>query len=209
MFVIRTNHDTQTNYLYSYTKPIIKLAEQKGIKVTIIENEEISEQNLRKRIKSQKPKLIFFNGHGTEDAIYNYYDKPFINSNSSDVFKETITFARACDCVNLLGKKAVDRGCLAFIGYRNKFFVSKQHNATCKPEQDRIAKPVLDCSNIVMNELIKGKTVDEAVNKAHEFAADQILKLIYSEDPWFSATLRALIYNDKGLHFEGRGEAIF
>ena len=207
MLVIRTNHDTQTNYLYAYTKPIIELAEKKGIKVTIIENEEISENNLRKRIKSQKPKIIFFNGHGTEEAIYDSHDKPFIDTKSSDVFKDTITFARACDCINLLGKKAVDKGCITFIGYKNKFFVSKLNNAACKPEKDRIAKPVLECSNIIMEELIKGKVVAESVNKSHEFAAEQILKLIYSNDPWFSATLRALIYNDKGLHFEGDGDA--
>ncbi len=205
MILIRANHDLQTSYLYEYTKPIIKFAEEKGRKFNIIEGPEISEQNLRKRIKSNKPKLIFFNGHGDQDAIYGNKLAVFIDIKSADVFKQTITFTRACDCIKGLGKEAIKRGCFAFIGYKNKFFVARYHGTECKPQKDPIAKPILDASNVVIRELINDKSVEEAILMSHESTAKSIIQLIYSKELWAGASLSALIHNDKSLDFIGNG----
>ena len=37
MMIIRTNHDIQTNYLYSWSEELIKKAEKKGFDVVKIE----------------------------------------------------------------------------------------------------------------------------------------------------------------------------
>ncbi len=203
MIVIRTNHDLQTNYLYEYTKPVIKVAENKGFEVTILEGKEISEAILRKRIKNRKPKIIFFNGHGSEDALYADKKTIFIDTKSADVFKETITFTRACDSLLGLGKEAIKKGCFAFIGYKKKFFIARHHSTTCIPNKDQVAKPILECSNMVINELLKGKSVKQAVETSHVKATDHIVTLIYSKEPSAAATLSALIYNDQALSFEG------
>lgn len=50
MIIIRTNHDIQTNYLYTYSNELIKQAENK-FKVVKIEGKEINEKIIRRRIK--------------------------------------------------------------------------------------------------------------------------------------------------------------
>lgn len=209
MILIRSNHDLQTSYLYYYTLPIIKFATSKGYDVILLENENISEINLRKRIKTRKPKFIFFNGHGSQEAIFDFKNSIFINLKSADVFNETITFARACDCLNKLGQEAINKGCLAFIGYKDKFFVARHHIQTCSPEADYVARPELECSNLVMVELLKGKTVKEAIESSHNDANKKIIELIYSKEPWAPASLYALVFNDQSLGFKGNPEAKF
>ena len=120
-----------------------------------------------------------------------------------DVFANTVTFARACDCIKELGEESVKAGCKAFIGYRNEFWVPRLHEMESRPLKDELAKPVIETSNIVAEELIKGKTVEEAVAKAHDNAAKLISQIIFSNDPYKSPILQALINNDYFLAYEG------
>lgn len=208
MIVIRSDHDLQTGYLYPYTIPIIEIAKIK-YNVVIIENKDISETNLRKRIRTRRPSSIFFNGHGSSDAFYDINNNIFIGTKSADVFEGTITFARACDSLKILGKEAIKKGCIAFIGYKNKFFIARHHSRTCKPDKDPVARVGLECSNLVMVELLKGKNVKEAIEGSHNATSDKIVELVYSKEPWAGASLRALVYNDLSLGFEGDPEAKF
>lgn len=89
MIVIRTNHDIQTNYLYKYTNELIIEAEKKEFKVVKIEGESITEKTVRSRIKKRFPKFIFFNGHRDSTSLFDNKKKPFINTNSSDIFNLT------------------------------------------------------------------------------------------------------------------------
>lgn len=178
MIIIRTNHDTQTSYLFKWSDAIIEEATNRGFKVDRIEGEDITEKNLRGRIKSRQPSLIFFNGHGSKSSLANNQKEEFINMDSADVFRNTITFARACKCLAELGPEAVEKGCRAFIGYKRNFWIARQHEWECNPLKDPVAKPVIEGSNVIMRELLKGKTVDEAVKKSHEHAERSIMELI-------------------------------
>ena len=204
--IIRTNHDTQTNYLYAYSNELIEEAE-KRFKVVKIEGKDINEKVIRSRIKNRRPNFIFFNGHGSKTCLFDNDKKSFIDINSSDIFKETVTFARACDCLDGLGKSAIENGCKSFIGYRKKFWIARHHEYECTPLRDYVARPVIECSNIIVKELIKSKTVDEAIKKSHEKSADYILELVYSKEPLAIASLQAIIANDSTLDFEGGSSA--
>jgi len=201
--IIRTNHDTQTSYLYHWSNQIIELAEKRNLNVVKIEGKDINEVVIRKRIKNKRPKFIFFNGHGNTISLFNNDKKPFLDIKSSDIFRKTITFARACDCLKELGKTAVEKGSKAFIGYKKKFWIARNHKYECRPLKDDTARPILECSNVVAEELIKGKTVEEAVKRSHEKSVDYILKLIYSNEPLAIASLQALVANDSALDFKG------
>jgi len=207
MIIIRANHDTPTYYLYEVTKQIYKEAETYGFKVAILEGKDINKDALRKRIKTHKPKLISFNGHGSDSSMFDNNSKEFINDNSADVFQDTIVYALACSCLNSLGKAAVKKGCNAFVGYRGNFWIARNHKSECTPIRDFVAKPILDASSLVLKELIRGKSVNDAITKSHEFASKEILKLIYSKEPLAIATLHALSNNDSLLDYEGNGDA--
>ncbi|MBI5073278.1 hypothetical protein HZA99_05670 [Candidatus Woesearchaeota archaeon] len=94
-------------------------------------------------------------------------------------------------------------GCNAFIGYKQSFWIARNHKSECHPLRDPVAKPILETSNIIVEELLKGKTVQEAVEKSHAKAADYILDLLFSKEPLASASLQALVANDAALDFKG------
>lgn len=207
MIIIRTNHDLQTSYLYKWTEYIIKKAEQRGFKVIRIEGEKINQKDIGKIIKKIKPAFILFNGHGSSTALFDNKKNEFITIESAYLFKNTVTFTRACDCLNLLGFEAVNKGCRAFIGYRKKFWIARSHPRESQPLKDTIAQPILECSNAVIEELLKGKTVAEAIDISHQKAVDYILDLIQSKEPLAIASLRAVIANDAALGFHGDASA--
>jgi len=207
MIVIRTNHDIPTYYLFAFSEELIKDAETKGFKIAKIEGNEISEDTLRSRIKNKKPKFIFFNGHGSDTSLFDNKGEEFINIHSADVFKETVTYTVACSCLVGLGPEAINKGCYAFIGYKKPFWIARDHKYESTPLKDGIAKPIIECSNIIVKSLIKGNNVEESIKKCHEKATDNILKLIYSKEPLAPASLQALVYNDEALSFEGESSA--
>ncbi|MEK6921211.1 MAG: hypothetical protein AABX82_04970 [Nanoarchaeota archaeon] len=202
MLVIRTKHDIPTNYLYYYTEEIIEKAERRGFKVKIIEDQ-LEEKTLRKVIKKLKPRFIFFNGHGSSRALFNEKQEEFITTAASNLFQNTVTFARACSCLLELGGSAVSNGCNAFIGYNHPFWIARNHKSECHPLRDPVARPILEVSNAIAEELLKGRTVQEAVEKSHAKAADHILDLLFSKEPLASASLQALVANDTALDFKG------
>ena len=116
MLLIRTKHDIQTHYLFNACSPVIKVAETKGLNVIKVEDN-VTKENVSKRLAKIKPKFVFYNGHGTPTAFLNHNKEEVINLESAKLLKGTIVFARACDSVSVLGKKAVDEGCKAFVGY--------------------------------------------------------------------------------------------
>jgi len=207
MIVIRSSHDISTSYLFAFSEELIKEAEAKGFKVAKIEGNEISEEILRIRIKNRKPKFIFFNGHGSDTSIFDSQGREFININSADVFKETVTYTIACNCLTKLGLVAIEKGCYAFIGYKKPFWIARDHKFESTPLRDRIARPIIECSNVIVKSLIKGNTVEESIKKSHEKAADNILKLIYSKESLAPASLHALVSNDEALSFKGDASA--
>lgn len=207
MIVIRTRHDIPTEYLFIWTESIVSEAEKRGWKVSKVEGSEVNFKNFEKRIKKLKPKFVFFNGHGSKSSFCDNREKELINLDSSHLLKGTVTFARACDSLVELGTKAVEEGCKTFIGYKKKFWIPRWHKTTCRPLKDPTAKPVMECSNLVGSHLLKGKTVKEAVNKSHEKAADMIIDLIYSKEPFASPALAALSRNDSALDFKGDSSA--
>jgi len=207
MIAIRTNHDIATSYLFAYSEELVKEAEVKGFKVAKIEGKEISEATLRSRIQNRKPRFIFFDGHGSDTSLFDNSGEEFINLDSADVFQETVTYTIACSCLVKLGSVAIDKGCYAFIGYKKPFWIARDHKFESTPLKDRIAKPIIECSNVIVKSLIKGNNVEESIKKSHEKAVDNILKLIYSKEPLAPASLQALVYNDEALSFKGEASA--
>lgn len=207
MIVIRTNHDIPTSYLYAYSEELIEEAKNKGFKVVKIERDEISEKTLRNRIKNRKPKFIFFNGHGNTNSLFNNHGNKFISIESADVFKETVTYTIACNCLEGLGSAAIDESCLTFIGYKKPYWIARDHKYEATPLKDKIAKPIIECSNVIVKSLIKGNTVEDSIRKSHEKAADNIIRLIYSKELLAPASLQALVANDTSLSFKGECSA--
>lgn len=203
LLLIRTDNDTQTNYLYVWSEYVIQEAEKRQINIFRLESNDINKKEFEKRIRKHNPAFVFFNGHGTKTSFLDNNKEEFLNVDSVSCLKGTIAFARACDSLKVLGVEAIKKGCASFIGYKQKFWIARLHEMASRPLSDPVARAILDGSNLIASGLLKGKTTRESVNSSHEYAAKTILRLISSKDPFTSPTLAAIIHNDSNLDFEG------
>ena len=204
LLISRSRHDACNEYLYAYSEEIITSAKSRGWQVERADCTDNTKANLSSRL-ANKPQLVVLNGHGSADEVYGHDDQATISRGNSHVLAGTVSFIRACGCLGGLGKAAVKAGAKAVAGYNGDFWISKTNKYAARPLQDTTAKPVLDASNKVALKLVKGSTVKEAVEASKALTNELVLKMITREEPYESATLKALMFNSLQLGFEGEG----
>lgn len=206
MLIVRPDYDIGTNYLFLWSEEVINFAIQKNWNVEKADCEKATKQEFESRIKN-KPNFIFINGHGGKDVVVGHKHLPLVDTNNCSTLKNTITFTRACNCIKELGKKAIEEKCTAFIGYSKEFWVPRLHSYESTPLQDPVAKPVIEVSNAIPIAIIKGHTVEEAINNSTTLAEKHLLRLITSNEQYDRAILRAMINNVSALAYEGEKTA--
>lgn len=207
LLLTRSRHDIGNQYLYEYCEEVLKDAESLGWKADSVENEKNNGRELQSRLSKTNPDFIFFNGHGNDGAVFGHKNEALVDSASAHVLGNRVVFARSCSALNLLGKEAVKKGCRAFIGYAGQFLIPRTNEYESTPLRDKTARPVLEVSNLVGKLLLKGDTVGQAVDAAQQKAADLMLKMLASQEPYDAATFRALHQNYSVLSFVGDPDA--
>jgi len=206
MLIIRPDYDIGTNYLFKWSQKVIDVAEEKGWKTEKSDSEKATRKEFESRLKN-RPDFVFINGHGNNELVVGHDSQPLADAKNCSMLKNTITFTRACNCLNSLGKKAVKKGCIAFIGYNKEFWIPRSHKFEAVPLKDPLAKPVIETSNIVPISIIKGNTIENSIANATSIAEKHILKLLISSEQQDRATLKAIINNMGALGFEGDAKA--
>ena len=202
MLITRPNYDIGSNYLFLWSQSVIVFALKHEWHVEKADYDKAIRNEFESRVKN-KPDFIFINGHGSSVNVCGHKRNILVDFDNCKSLKNTITFTRACNCVTKLGKKAVSNGCIAFIGYWKEFWVPRLHSYESTPLKDPLAKPVLEVSNVIPNSLIKGHTVEEAINNSHKVSEKHLLRLITSKEQYDRAILRAMVNNASALSFEG------
>lgn len=207
LLITRSTHDKANSYLYAFTQLLMEDAQLKGWKVDSADNAKNTRKELESRLRKNKPTLIMINGHGNNTQICGNQNEVIMDTKNIDLASESILFARSCDSLTVLGKKSIEKGCRAFIGYRAKFLLPRVREYEARPLNDPAAKPVLEVSNSVAFGLLKGLTAYEAVHSCHQHANKWIIKMLTSEEPYYNAAIRALVHNDQSLGYEGNQNA--
>lgn len=207
MILVRTDKDVTTSYIFSYCDAIIKKAQDKGIKTTIIEADKVCKEEVVPRIKKLNPHFVCLNGHGSKDCFYGQNGEKVITLNDANSLKGTITFARACDCLTRLGEKAVDDGCRCFIGYGSPFIIPRINGMESRPDEDPAARPIIMSSNEVPLHLIKGSTANDAVEASGKFTIKELEKWLDSKELYASAVVQTLLWNHGALGIKGNSKA--
>jgi hypothetical protein len=208
ILIVRTDHDPLTHYLHGACEPIILEAQKRSCKLVDVDAKSHDMNSMTKLMKKLKPAFVLLNGHGSPNAFYRTTKDVLLDATTADALKGAITYARSCECLIGLGKAAVKSGCRAFIGYRRLFWLPKMAGMLSRSQQDRIAGPVVDASNLVAESIIRGQSVENSIRKSHELTAKMMLDLIYSQDPYDGATLAAISMNDSSLDYEGDGGSV-
>ena len=162
LLITRPNYDQATNYLYYWSRFVIKEAEEKRLNIYDLNGEKANKKNFDSYIKSQKPKIIFLNGHGNENTINGHNGEVLLQSGDNKILDGNIVYARCCDAATILGKELVNKGANAFIGYTRKFNFGYMPSKISRPLEDSLAKLFLEPSNLIVTTIIKGHNVETA-----------------------------------------------
>lgn len=207
MMLVRNDYDSITRYMFFWSEMVKETAERKGINPILVDGEHVTKKGLVSRLGKLKPRFVFLNGHGDRDAFLCHEGKEAIGIADAHLFHGSIVFARACDCLAVLGKEAVEKGCEAFVGYMDKFTNVRSNRHIANPLGDTISKPIWEASNAVALGLLKGKSVEEAIQASHDKTDQKIMELVYSQSYGARNVLEALINNDEVLTHHGNGAA--
>lgn len=209
VLLVRNKYDPMTSYMHDWSEPFISECGKRGIKVDLIDEKEVIRSNLESRIRGVNYSFIFLNGHGDNSCFCGYEGKVVISNENAHVFFNSVVFARACNCLEVLGKVSVEKHkCRCFVGYRDAFTNVRQKNVELTPIQDSVSRPIWDTSNMVPISLTKGSTVDQAIESSHKKATHEIIRILKNiDEPGSSQVLGAIISNDSVLGYEGDGNA--
>ena len=211
LLVTRPEHDDTTTYLSHYAKLVIKYAKVRNIPVKDFSSGTVKRNPLGIYIKSQNPRLLFFNGHGDEDCIEGEKGEIIIKENENDeLLKNKITYARSCFVAVSLGKKcsAFGKG-TCFIGYEFPFQFWFDETRTANPIKDKIAALYLEPSNKLVMYLLKGNFTKTAFDKSRELMVKNMNKILKENEPGTLERFKALWMNYEGQKIYGDKETSF
>lgn len=179
----RPTHDGQMSYLHHYSKELVEFAKLKNHKVINKEGIDANYKIITNIIKKQNPDFIFFNGHGSPDIICGHKNEIIISSKKNpDILSNKITYSLSCASALNLGEIAIDKGAIAFIGYKMDFALGKDQNKEAVPSKDKIAKLFLEPSNLLVMSILKGNKLKNAVEKSKKIMKNNVLYLSTTED---------------------------
>jgi hypothetical protein len=203
--LVRPEHDDTTHFLSAYARETAKTAEKNGFAIVDIDREKANRKEVEGRLEKMKPRVVFFNGHGNERSIMGHkHQLLIVAGENEDILSDKIVYAISCKSAAELGPSAVAAGCESFVGYDDDFIFLYSPEHLTHPLQDETARLFLLPSNRMMDSLLKGNNVEEAVTRCKEQFREHLLKVAGAED---SSLLRYLWWDMKHLQALGNGEA--
>ena len=198
--------DDVTEYLYSFSKPIIALCKAKNVNVRPIKKEWVKKNVVESAISSYDYNFIIFNGHGDMDSIYGHKNEILIREGENEnILKNRMVYARACWASLNLGssytKGKTNKSC--FIGYNLEFSFLFDKTRTANPSKDKIAKIFFETSNIVPIDIIRGDTAMRANENSKKAMLKMMNRLLSKPDADSQAVAQVLWDNYSGQTFLG------
>ena len=180
--ITRPEHDDTTHYLSNWCKKIMEVANAKGISILDLNREKATKKEFASMVQKQKPGLIMFNGHGSDECVTGHKKEILVVAGENEsLLKKSITYALSCRSGKLLGPKSVNAGAKAYLGYDDDFVFVYSPDKITQPLADETAKLFLEPSNEIIISLIKGNSAEESYNRSQEFFMDRMKKLLSSE----------------------------
>lgn len=123
------------------------------------------------------------NGHGDDNIVTGHQNEPLLIGRTNDkLMKSRIIYALSCRSAKELGPKTVSSGAKSYTGYDDDFIFSYTPSMITRPLNDDKAKLFFEPSNIFMESLIKGNTVQEAKSKSEQLFRKNIAKALGSQN---------------------------
>lgn len=191
------NYEMVVEYLVSWNKELITLAESKSFDVKVLEGDKVTKKTFEGVIKSLKPDLVLLNGHGSEEIVAGHKNEPILIYNENDeIVKDSIVHALSCDSATTLGESVVEKGAKAYLGYASPFIFLTDKNSHCRPGEDRLANYFREPAIEAPKRLIKGDSVKEAFDKAKNKYQIALEKVSISSAPLEAEQIRFALFSN-------------
>ncbi len=179
--VTRPEHDTTTHYLSYWNREMITLAQKKGMKVLDLNRENANRQKFESMISKMSPNLVVLNGHGDDNTVTGHNNQPLVKAGENEnLLRSKIVYALSCRSAKNLGPKSVESGAISYTGYDDDFIFSYEPENISRPLKDETAKLFLEPSNLFVDSLIKGNTVDESRKRTETLLRKNLVKSLGS-----------------------------
>ena len=209
LLITRPEHELATYYLSRWSEKIIKEAKEKRFNVIDLFRNKANRKRVIGILEKRNPKLVVLNGHGGEDFVAGHDNEVILKSNDGEAVCSKIIFARSCKSAKILGETAIKRGAIAYLGYKEDFWLIYNIKQISRPLEDKTASLFLEPSNYVPICLLKGHSAGEANNKSKNLFRKKIEKLMtegpLSEDHY---AIRYLFWDMTNQVCLGNKEAI-
>lgn len=161
------DHDITTYYLHAWGNKVVNSAKEHGITVTVLDKDKANRKTLESYLSKVAFRMVFLNGHGDGTTVMGHRNEPLvIAGKNEDKLKSTITYAISCSSATELGDASINAGALCYVGYTEDFMFTLDDNNATHPLEDKLASLFLEHTNVFMNAMFKGRTVNEAYEKA-------------------------------------------
>ena len=200
--ITRPEHDDTTHYLSKWSKDTLSLAEEKEFKVLDLPREKANKIEVESKLMKFSQDLVVFNGHGDDNTVTGHKNEQLITAGKNEtLLKNKIIYAISCRSAKILGEKSVKAGAISYSGYDEDFVFVYDPNKITIPCSDSTAKLFLEHSQIFIESIIKGNTIEESKKKAENILRKNIIRLLGSNQD--SSLVRYLWWDLK--HFVSLG----
>src|SRR3989344_6107208 len=191
LIVTRPYYDVAIKYISSWAEDVISFAKTKRVDVVDLDKEKANKKDFESRVKKLQPNLIFLNGHGADDCICGQDDQILVKAGDNhDILQGKITYSVSCSSGKELGPEVIKDGKSTFIGYEKEFVLLGNLRYKGKLNDDPIAKPFMESSNLVLLSLLKGNKAKESSDRSKAKFEEHVSKLSSSTADF--DTLRAM-----------------
>lgn len=204
LLVTRPNHDEITNYLSAWCKKSVDFARSRGMTVIDLDGNKATRAQFESYNSSVAPSFIIFNGHGSSEAVTGHNNLPIVSTDSNvGQLKSRIIYSISCSSAAGLGRGSIAAGAISYIGYLKPFWFIYDKNSATRPLQDVEAKVFFEHSELFINLLIKGHTINDAYGRAKKNLEANYAKALSSDGGESDAA--ALLLWDL-THFDAQGD---
>ena len=198
LLITRPNYDLGTNFLYFWSLAVIEKAKEQGFKILDLSGKKANKKSFSSYIKKHKPFLVFINGHGSSDTVTGHNNEPLIEVNKNDsVLKNKVIYARSCDSAQKLGFESIKKGCLAFLGYKKKFFLVHSKKSVSRPFQDKLAGLFLLPSNLLVISILKGNTAENSFERSQKAMSQNLSFMLSTKASVLERDAALYLYSNK------------
>lgn len=183
MRVLLTNPevDVLTRYLLAWTEDMLKKCKNTSNDYYHLMYEKVTRNNFESILTSRSVDLILLCGHGSSTSVSGD-NEVVLDKNNSHLLNGKVAHALSCQSAKILGKDAVKKGAVAYVGYKEDFVAFLNNSKSIsRPLEDKTAALFLDAAFTVPKILLRGASVEDAVVAAKNEYNHSIKKAINSD----------------------------